>query len=136
MAVRRAEAAAAEATAVAAVETLRLADAGAVGLPHARPLEPVALRLARPRLRHRHRTAHLLCTTTTPAAPSDQNQNTRCYQFRITDYIPVAASSSTRRRAAVRSLRETAMADRSIAFPATRECIALWNDGVCCECFL
>uniref|UniRef100_A0A0A9CY05 Uncharacterized protein n=1 Tax=Arundo donax TaxID=35708 RepID=A0A0A9CY05_ARUDO len=55
MAVLGAEAAAAEAAALAALEPLRPADVGAVVPAHARALELVALRLARPRLRHRHR---------------------------------------------------------------------------------
>lgn len=63
MALLGAVAAAAEAAALAVREALRPADVGAVGPAHARPLEPVALRLARPRLRHHHRTTHL-CTNT------------------------------------------------------------------------
>uniref|UniRef100_A0A0A9HJM9 Uncharacterized protein n=1 Tax=Arundo donax TaxID=35708 RepID=A0A0A9HJM9_ARUDO len=55
MAVLGAEAAAAEAPALAALEPLRPADVGAVVPAHARSLELVALRLACPRLRNRHR---------------------------------------------------------------------------------
>lgn len=62
-AVRGAEAAAAEAAALAVGESLGPADVGAVGPAHAGAPEPVALRLARPRLRHRHR-PHL-CTACT-----------------------------------------------------------------------
>lgn len=51
-----AEASATEAAAVPAGEALRFADVGAVGLADAGALELVALRLARPRLRHAHRT--------------------------------------------------------------------------------
>jgi hypothetical protein len=61
VAVRGAEAAAAEAAAPAAGEPLGPADVGAVGPAEAGAPEPVALRLARPRLRHRHRPD--LCST-------------------------------------------------------------------------
>lgn len=62
VAVRGAEAAAAEAAAPAAGEPLGPADVGAVGPAEAGAPEPVALRLARPRLRHRHRPD--LCSST------------------------------------------------------------------------
>ena len=58
-AVRGAEAAAAEAAALAVGEALRPADVGAVGPPHAGATEPVALRQACTRLRHAHRPADL-----------------------------------------------------------------------------
>jgi hypothetical protein len=56
-----AEAAAPEAAALAVGEALRPADVGAVGPANAGAPEAVALGLARPRLRHHHRTSHLLC---------------------------------------------------------------------------
>lgn len=47
-----AEATAAESTAVTAVKALCMANGTTVALTEAQPLEPVALRLADPRLRH------------------------------------------------------------------------------------
>ena len=69
VAVGGAEAAAAEPAAAAVREALGPADVGAVGPAHAGAPEPVALRLARPRLRHlpcthntTHHTSHITTT--------------------------------------------------------------------------
>ena len=62
VAVGGAEAAASESAALAVGEALGLADVGAVGPAHAGPPEPVAPRLARPRLRHHHRPSQLPCS--------------------------------------------------------------------------
>lgn len=81
VAVRGAEAAAAEAAAPAVGEPLGPADVGAVGPAEAGAPEPVALRLARPRLRHRHRPD--LCSSI-----SDRSSSVGCRR-------PPAADEST-----------------------------------------
>ena len=79
-AARGAEAAAAEAAALAVGESLGPADVGAVGPAHAGAPELVALRLARPRLRHRHRPD--LCMRM-----HVYNRNTNSDQYQMTSII-------------------------------------------------